>query len=411
MRARRAGWAGLIAGAALCTLIGAPGLAQELDTPAPVLADEIPEYQPTGIGTGALKLYPSATVRLAYDSNIYAKSTDPADDAIVTFSPRVVADYDHGTLHVVGTAAADIRRFATHTTENSNGALLNGHASLDLGNTDQLIADLGWKRAVEDRGDPEARTDDTVGPRLSNVWSGALDYRHQGGRIGFQAHGGVDRFDFLAPVDAERDFTQVVASGRLSYRMHGLTSVFGEVFANHRDFRLATDFSGIDRDASTIGARCGVSIDPGGLWSGDIGVGVFHFDPQDPTLKGRTGLSVQGSLIYAPTPRLAFTLEAFRGDVATVRSGTSTRVDTRVQLGFQQEIRHNLHWSGAVVYRRSKFVGGGTQRTLGGESEVEYRFNRRFAIAAVARYADRNSNRASERFERFRGAIELRLRY
>ena len=408
----RIAWrAGPAAGAALWLALGAPGAAQQLDSPAPVLADDIPDYQPTGLGAGAFKLYPSATVRIAYDSNIYAKATDPIDDAIVTFSPKAVADYDHGNLHLTGTAAADIRRFTTHTTEDSTAALVNGHAVLALNTTDQVIGDLGWQRAVEDRGDPEARTDDTVGPRLSNVWSGGLDYRHQGGRIGFQAHGGIDRFNFLAASDADRDLTQYAVSGRVYYRVHGLTNVFAEAFANRRDYRLATDFTGIDRDASTVGGRAGLSIDPGGLWSGDVGVGLFRFNPDDPTLKARTGLSVQGSLIYTPTPRLAFTLQGFRGDVATVRSGASTRIDTRIQLGFQQEIRHNLRWSGAVVYRRSQFVGGGTQRTLGGETELEYRFNRRFAIAATARYANRGSSRASERFDRFRGGIELRMRY
>ncbi|MGN6621004.1 MAG: outer membrane beta-barrel protein [Sphingomonas sp.] len=408
---RRSGRALSLAGAAIWCALGSSGVAQELDAPALTVDQDVPGYQPTGINVGALRLFPSADVRLAYDSNIYAKSTDRQNDAIVTFSPQLVADYDHGNLHAVGTASANIRRFATYTTENSTGALVNGHASLDLGATDQLIGDLGWRRVVEDRGDPEARTDDTVGPRLSNAWNGALDYRHQGTRIGFQAHGAIDRFDYLAPIDADRDLTQYSASGRLSYRIRGQTSVFGEIFANRRNFRLATDFSGIDRDADTIGGRAGISIDPGGLWSGDVGLGVFHFNPDDPTLRSRTGLSARASLMFAPTPRLAFTLEGFRGDVATVRNGASTRVDTRVQLGAQQEVRHNLHWRGAIVYRRSSFIGGSAQRTLGGEGEIEYRLNNRVAIAATAQYADRNSRLASERFERFRGGLELRLRY
>jgi hypothetical protein len=401
----------LLLGAGGSVVTGAPGIAQQITPPSSVLPPVDKEYQPVGINAGAIHLQPTADIRLDYDSNIYAKATDAEDDAIVTFTPGLTADYDHGSVHLAGTASATLRRFATHSTENSNAALLDGRATVALGPVDQLSADIGWQRLVEDRGDPEARTDDTVGPRLSNALNGALDYNHEGTRIGFRAHGEATRYRYLSKVDADREFTQYVLSGRLSYRVSGAASMFGEVFANKRDFRLPTDFSGVDRDASTIGGRAGLALATGGLWSGDLGVGVFRFNPEDPTLKSRTGLSVQGSIAYSPTPRTAFTLEAFRGDVATVRSGASTRVDTRIRFGLQQEVRHNLRLNAALIYRRSQFIGAGSQRTLGAQAEVDYLVSRRFTIAATARYATRDSNRADERFDRFRGGIELRMHF
>src|SRR3546814_7841793 len=70
-------------------------------------------------------------------------------------------------------------------------------------------------------------------------------------------------------------------------------------------------------------------------------VGVFRFDPKDRTLKPYTGLQFAAAMSYAIRPRTAITLDAFRGDVATVRTGALARTDTRIGIGVQQEVRQD----------------------------------------------------------------------
>src|SRR3546814_8261422 len=84
------------------------------------------------------------------------------------------------------------------------------------------------------------------------------------------------------------------------------------------------------------------SSDLGGKLRGELNVGVFRFDPKDRTLKPYTGLQFAAAMSYAIRPRTAITLDAFRGDVATVRTGALARTDTRIGIGVQQEVRHNL---------------------------------------------------------------------
>jgi hypothetical protein len=384
--------------------------AQVIDRTAPTL-DEVEDFRPVGIRMGAATILPSAELRFEYDSNLFATPVNEQDDFRVVFAPSVVVDNQGERFRIRGTAQAEIRRYFDITSEDSEAGLVRLDTFFRFSEADLLRTDASWQRIVEDRGDPEARNFVGTGPRLIDAFSGDIEYGHTGARFGFGVSGGATKFDYRAPSDAERDHTALRLNGRLSYRVGPGASVYVRPFYSARNFRLATDTSGIDRDSKTYGARAGVEFDPGGLVRGRLGVGFFRFDPDDPALGKRTGLSVQGSLIYQPTQRTAFTLEAFRGDVATFRAGASSREDTRVTVGIQQEIRHNLRWQSALFYRRSNFVNGGDEDTIGGFAELEFRINRFMALAVSGRYADRSSSTPSDEFDRFRGGLELRVRY
>lgn len=370
------------------------------------------EYRPLGITLGKIKLEPEMDARLEYDSNIYAEANNKDDDWKTVISPRLTATYDAGTVQMTGRASGTFRRFFDNKSENSSAGLADLKLNWRPDEATSISGGGGWERAIEDRGDPEARKFIGTGPRRIDIFHGELRASHDIGRIGVDLEGSVQHLDHVSDLDAERDHDVYAGSARLRYRLSGLLSLFGQGFLTRRNFRLAVDSSGINRDATTYGARGGVAIDPGGTLRGDFGVGAFRFDPSDPLLKGRTGLSLEGSLIFQPTPRIAFTADAFQGDVATLRTGALARTDTRFQLGVQAEARHNLRWSLAAFYRRSNFVGTPIkERTLGGLAEAEYLIDRRFSIAATLRYGDRSSDDPTGDYKRFRGGVELRARF
>lgn len=387
-------------------------LAQQTDRPASVLDVAPQEYEPIGLRLGKIRIDPELDARIEYDNNIYAEAKGKDDDWKTVISPRLTATYDGGAVQMTARTSGTFRRFFDNKTENSSAGL----ADLKLGwrpsEDTSIQAGGGWERSIEDRGDPEARKFIGVGPRRIDVFHGEMSASHDIGRMGVDLEGSVRRLDHVSDLDAERDHDVYAGSARLRYRLSGLISIFGQGFITRRNFRLATDLSGINRDASTYGGRGGVAIDPGGTLRGDFGVGVFRFDPSDSTLKGRTGLSVQGSLIYQPAQRIAFTLDAFQGDVATLRAGALARTDSRVQIGMQSEARHNLRWSLAAFYRRSNFVGTPIkERTIGGLLEAEYLIDRRFSLAATVRYGDRSSDDPTNSYTRVRGGLELRVRF
>lgn len=386
--------------------------AQKIETTAPALNLPDGGDQATGIKEGPFVLLPSGEARIEYDSNVYAARSNRIDDFVAIVTPRIEARYSGRQTQASVRGEARLRRFFKVSSENSTDGLVDAKVQTFLSSTDRLTADVSWRRASEDRGDPEARQTQSTSPRQFDMFAGEIGWNHQGGRIDFSLQGTASRINYLSAIDDDRDLDIFVGRASASYQISGSVRAVAIGFINQRDFRLAKDYSGINRDATTYGARAGLRFGDTGFLRGEATVGIFHLSPKDPTLPGHNGVSVEAALAYLPRRRLAITLDAFRGDVASVRSGAQSRTDTKVQLGAQVEARHNFRLQGALFYRRYDYRGSSiSEKTKGVMGEAEYRLNRYVSIAASALYTDRNSDIPSNNFERLRTAIELRMRF
>src|SRR3546814_16607323 len=79
-------------------------------------------------------------------------------------------------------------------------------------------------------------------------------------RIGIGAQGGVQRQNYLAPDESDRDLTTWRGSVRVSAQLAAGRDVFLLGFVNRRDHRLSVDRSGLDRDATTLGFLTGAGL-------------------------------------------------------------------------------------------------------------------------------------------------------
>ena len=393
---------------------------QSIGSTAPAVKADDPEYEAKGIDVGPFVMFGGADAAVTYDSNVYAvpKASSnatrrgPIDDAVFTISPEVELNYAREKLSFRGHADAQIRRYASETTQDSEAAGVLGEVKWSPSRGHSLTALATWNRDVEDRGDPEANVGARIGPRIYNILAGSLAYAVSGTRISFDAEAAARKTNALAAEDADRDFTSYIGRGTVGYRVSGTVSVTGTGFINVRKYQLKSNATLTDRDTNTYGARLGVAFDPGGLFTGAMSAGIFKLDPEDPTASSRTGLSVTGAVTYRPSRRTAITLDLFNGDVATFRSGATARTDTIAKLTVQQEVRHNLFANVGAGYRRSKYIGNGlTESTVIGFGEVEYLLSRNWSVAAVANYGTRDSDDPRDEFNRFRGGVEVRFRF
>lgn len=397
-------------GAALCAPFAAH--AQQYGTTAPII--DLPNDYDEGLGAtvGPFVVTASGEAGAQYDSNIYAQETGAQDDLVFITAPRFDARLNSGPTQISIRGEAQARKYVDHSSEDATSALAGVYLVSRPSGADQIQANASWNRAIEDRGDPEARRIPGLGPRKFDIFAGEASWNHDGPKIYFGARGGVQKINYLSSFDAERDLT--IYSGQIStgYRISGSVRAIVVGFANHRAFRLDEDVNGINRDATTYGVRGGLRFGDEGIIRGEATVGTFRLDPKDPSLPSRSGLSLDGSLSYLPSRRVALFLDIFRGDVATVRSGAQSRTDTRVQFGVQAEARRNLRMEAALVYRRSAFIGTGTTETTKGvRGEVEYRVTPNVSIAATANYSNRDSDRPIDEFDRLRTGVEFRARF
>lgn len=400
-------------------LVGVPeARAQSIGSTAPAVMADDPEYKPKGINVGPFVMFGGVDAGVNYDSNVFAvpsatqRTRGPVDDVVFDITPQLDITYSTEKLSFRGHADSVIRRYVDQTTQDSEAVGVLGELKWSPSRGHTLTALGTWDRAVEDRGDPEANVNARVGPRIYNITAGSLNYAVSGTRISFNAEAAARKNDALAAEDADRDFTTYLGRGTVGYRVSGTVSATATGFINVRNYRIKSNATLTDRDTKTYGARLGVEFNPGGLFSGNISAGIFKLNHDDPTLSSRTGLSAAGEVTYRPSRRTAVTLELFNGDVATFRSGATSRTDTTAKLTLQQEIRHNLFANVGTGYRRTKYVGNGlTESTILGFGEVEYLFSRNWSLAAKMNYGTRNSDNPRDEFNRFRGGIEVRFQF
>lgn len=386
--------------------------AQEIGSTAPRVLGEDSEYANRAAEFGHFRLTAGGEARIAYDSNVFAEPIAGSSDGVLTVSPYAEISRDNGRFSFRLRGSLNLRRHDSETTENSEAARVMLQTRLDLPQGQTLTSAASWDRAVEERGDPEARTQLGLGPRLYDVTTGTVAYRRASPRMLVSVNANIQEVNALSANDDDRDFTTFFGQAGIGLRPGGPFYVTGTAFANRREFRLEEIVPGVDRDTTTYGGRLGLQFDDDGFFEGSIAAGAFQLESDDPVTPSRTGFSLDGLLTYRPQRRTAISFEVFRGDVASFRGGASARTDTRVGVHLEQEMFHNFLGRLTVDYQESAFFGTGqNERTWRTGAEVEYLVSRNASLVATVRYADRNSDFAFEEFDRFNAGAGVRFRF
>ncbi len=354
-----------------------------------------PGYEYDGFEIGGLEVDARVDASIDYSSNVFRTSVDEADDFRVHINPSLSLSKQIGSGRITAEGHAGLRRHFDLVRENSTtyGGSLNYVLSGEK--AENLSATLGFNRNIERRADPETRAGPTDRPRKINAFLAEASYSRASGNIRTTFAVGTEKYNQLDPAEDDRDMQIYRASVTVGYQFASSLDLFALVYVNRRDFRLAQDFSGVNRDQNTYGAIFGVQREIGNRLHGKMGVGVFRTDPEEDTiLPANTGLRLEGEVTWSPRDRTSLNFGISRGDVATVRSGASTRVDTVARFRIDQEIRHNLLASLSIGYVNLRYRGESRDNleSIGGTARVEYLFDRRTSFFASAEY-DRRSAR------------------
>lgn len=372
-----------------------------------------PGYERKALHAGAWTVMPELRLSAIADSNVFATSRNAEEDVLFLVEPQVTFDRTTEELKITVESDAQIRQYAENTGENINLFGANGRLRYQATPSQTVTAGVGFRRTFQRRDDPE-RNDDLGLPLtpIANL-SGEAGYAWRPGRIGVEARASVNKTDFDEPVDDERDMTAYRASLRGLAGLSSRIDVFTEAYGVWRDFRLAVDSTGVDRDGETFGVNAGLALDFTDKLTGEIGAGVFTASFDDPALGEFTGLGASGELTWLPQQRTAVILNVFRGDIATNRAGANGRIDSRVGLGVFQEVRHNLRARLQIGYRHGSFRTntGRKQDDLTAGAAVEYLINRHLAAELGYTFRNRDATQPLEEFTAHQVGIALIARY
>jgi hypothetical protein len=371
-----------------------------------------PGYEPHLIKAGPLVVAPALDVSEGYDSNVFAAHNDVEGDFVTHIVPSVTAKTDHGGLSLTSRLWADQAVFAEHSEQDNTTFGGEAEGRYALNRRSELSMDFSGAHLAESRADPESTRGRDQSPAAYNTASGTLGYAYTHNRVTLSANARVARYNYLDRGEQDRDRTEYRGALRGSYTLTPRFSPFLEAYVERRDVDTARDRDGLDRDSFTTGFYVGTNIDITDKWWGEVAVGLFHVDNDDPALRPFLGVGARGAVTWSITPRSALTASVRREDVATIEIGASGRIETEFGLALEQEARHNLLTKVEVGVLQETYKEEDRQMvTPTGSASLEYLVNRRMSLTGTIGYANRFSDRTLDRYERYYAMLGVHVQF
>lgn len=374
--------------------VPAVAVAQE---PAPERGETVfdrnrPDFDAKGIPAGGFRIFPSLTVRQAYDDNVFATDVDEEGDFITLISPEIDVRSEWSRHSLVFTAFADIERFADFDNEDAEeyGAAVRG--TLDVTARDEVRALAGYSRQVEGRTDP----DQAVGVDRNEYDDYRLGagYTHDFNRVSVQVDGLWRELDFIGDRLRERDRQEFRFESRVSYDVSPRFDLFVEPFYVLRDYDERTA-GGADQDSQTFGILGGAGIDITGILFGEIGAGVFYDEFESSARDEVTGFALSAALDWNVTELTTLRARASNESEATNVGGASTLVTTEAAIAVEHELMRNVLIGADAYFQMEDFQGiSRTDETYGGGLEVQYLVNSYFSVFAEYQHETQDSDAA-----------------
>jgi hypothetical protein len=336
-------------------------------------------YDPTGIGAGGFRIYPSVQARLTYDDNIFLRDNNVVGDSLVTITPSVRAQSDWTSHSLAMTASSTVRRYFSNQDQNSEEYRAIADGRLDILKSWNVGATADYGHLIEPRG--TAGNDFVTGePVRYDRYSGALRTAKSFNRIAFSGGVSADRYRYqdvrsggIFVDQSLRDHDTLVARLRVDNRIGGSSSLFVSTSINKINYRnLKT------RDSKGYAALAGIRFEVTRLLHGEAGLGYIHQSFDDPRFRGFSGLNYSANLIYEPTRLTTFRLKASRQIADSAIAGVPGVLQSRVRFEVEHELLRRLILTGYVEGNREIYRG------------IDRRERRYYAGAGARYYLNRN---------------------
>lgn len=348
-------------------------------------ADVAPDaYQPKGVDLGQFLLLPKMEVDLIRNSNIFAQNYGPKHDFIQTYRPEILLNsrFDRHALNAA--VRGERKEFARYQRESvSNGfAQLNGR--YDMGERDNLNANISYVHDHEDRGSP----DDAGGIRptefhyLTLNTSAAVNTGKITSILGFSAVR-RDWEDTVTSVGITpshfRNRDEFEVKLREGYEIIPGYSWIVEGSALQRRYMHKFDQTGTKRDSDGLRVGTGVALDVSELIRGDFIAGYMRQDYADRSLRDPSGYYLKAMFNWMPTKLTTVIPSAERAVEESTANGVSALVRTSTSVTVRHELERNLILGSTLSFSRDVQEGGRLHaNTYEGMARATYLFDRNF---------------------------------
>lgn len=370
-----------------------------------------PTYDAKGVPVGGFVLYPLIDVSGNYDDNIFAEEVNEVDDYEITVGPeaRLQSRWSRHALTLSGFGR--IHRFIDRTDQNTSEYGGNGQFRLDLGRDATLSAGGGYERRTIDRRDPEEAGRAT--PEQVDIASGSASFSQPFVKLRLTLSGDVINYDEVDPLDSDKNRLEYTGRARLGYDVSPAITGFVQGFYTRRDFDLALDSAGFNRDTKVFGGVAGLAYDITGILYGETSVGYYKTEFDDTRFTSDSGVYVDSKTTWNVTALTTLIARVSRENITTNEIIAGFASSSRRQVRFRGELQHELAKNILINadggYTRDQFLEvARTDKTIDAGVIVRLFLDSHFSLFASYRYSKRDSNALTEEYTSNRVVLGLR---
>ncbi len=382
-----------------------PGIAlAQQDAPprgVPVQDRARPDYDPSGVRAGAFLIFPEVTVEATYDDNIFATTTDTIDDYVIEITPQVRVQSDWVRHALALRAGATLGYYQDNPREDYEDYFLLADGRLDILRGTTATGTLGYERLHEDRGSPN----DVGGiePAEFDRWNARLNVERAVTQL--QLRGGVfyDNFDFDdvpaaggAIIDQDDRDREIYGTYlRVGYAASPNFIGFLRGSYNWRRYDLTGS-----RDSDGYQIDAGVTVDLGGITTGEAFIGYRQQEYDNPAFQPVDGFTYGASVLWNPTPLTSVRFAIVDEIEETILAGSSSYEAITYSVDANHELLRNLLIGAGVAYREEDFQEIDRQDDFTRfQVSVTYLLNRNFDVNAGYSFDTRSSNRPGRDYD------------
>jgi len=303
---------------------------------------------PYFIPVGSFLFRPQLGVTAAYDSNIFAQRTNEVADQILILEPNLLLKSNWKKHFLQFDAGGELGRYRNNPSENFDDNWVDVKGRYDINKDANFFGGLNHTRDHEERGTPEV-----VGTEPTTFGS---DQAHAGfarqmGDYKIRLGGTVEKLDFdntISTINDDRDREVRGLGVRLNYLYAPNREVFAQGIYDSRDYVLALDDAGYNRDSEGYRASVGVK----NRYSNQLGVesyvGLLHHDFRDPRFANIDIPEANTKINYLSGPQSRISLSLNRSLEETILPGASSYLSDT--LSFQAERRFDSRRSVVAAF-------------------------------------------------------------
>jgi hypothetical protein len=361
--------------------------------------DPTSPYPPVGIASHNLIWYPSVTGGAFFDDNVFASNRNRQGDWAGFVRPELGWRTNNwANMEAAGTAFVEQRWYDKFSSEDqfNAGAAVGG--TLRPGENTQVVTRLQYLHAHEARGTSDSVNNTFTRPLRYDQIEGAGAINQRYGRMWTSVGAAAAFIRFadgdIAGAPVSQDYRNGVIArvpARFGYVVAPLTSVFVEVAANRRDFRVS-DFD--SRGYRVVGGML-FEPGPGSRVKGEFFAGYMNQKYNGLDFQTVSTWTVGSAMAFLLLPNLTATLEARRDARETSLSagqflgpGDGASVIETVAAGrLDWAIWPNLVVGAGVAYLEDEYLGvGRTDRVWSPLAALRYFPNRWLTLGFDYRY-------------------------